>query len=40
MATFSDYKELVDKAIILEGKHHQMENHKRKYGHEKYNSRV
>ena len=40
VATFVDYQELVDKATILEGKHQQMENHKRKYGHEKYNSRV
>ena len=40
MATFSDYQELVDKAIILEGKHQQMENRKRKYGHGKYNSGV
>ena len=40
VATFSDYQELVDKATILEGKHQQMENRKRKYGHGKYNSGV
>ena len=40
VVTFANYQELVDKATILEGKHQQMENRKRKYGHGKYNSGV
>ena len=40
VATFNDYQELVDKALILEGRQQQVENCKRKYGHGKYNSGV
>ena len=40
MATFNNYQELVDKALILEGKQQQVENRKRMYGHGKYNSGV
>ena len=38
VATFANYQEMVDKAIILEGKHQVMENHKRKYGQGKFHS--
>ena len=38
VATFNNYQELVDRALVIEGKHHQIENHKRKYGQGKYNS--
>src|ERR1041385_6536590 len=38
--TFANYQEMVDKAIILEGKHQIMENRKRKYGQGKYQSRT
>ena len=37
MATFNSYRELVDKAIIPEGKQLQMENHKREYRQGRYN---
>ena len=40
VATFNNYQELVDKALILEGRQQQVENRKRKYGHGKYNSGV
>ena len=38
VATFNNYQELVDKALMIEGKHQQIESHKRKYGQGKYNS--
>ena len=38
VATFSNYQELVDRALMIEGKQHQIESHKRKYGQGKYNS--
>ena len=38
VATFNNYQELVDKAIILEGKQQQIDNRKRKDGQGKYNS--
>ena len=38
VATFANYQEMVDKAIILEGKHQIMENRKRKYGQGKFHS--
>ena len=36
--TFNNYQELVDKALMIEGKQQQIENRKRKYGQGKYNS--
>ena len=38
MATFKNYQELVDKALMIEGKQQQIESRKRKYGQGKYNS--
>ncbi|KAI5012277.1 hypothetical protein ZWY2020_024411 [Hordeum vulgare] len=38
IANFNNYQEQVDKALILEGKHQQMENRKREYGNGKFNS--
>ena len=38
VATFNNYQELVDKALMIEGKQQQIENRKRKYGQGKYNS--
>ena len=38
VATFNNYQELVDRALVIEGKHQQIENRKRKYGQGKYNS--
>ena len=38
VATFNNYQELVDHALMIEGKQQQIENHKRKYGQGKYNS--
>ena len=38
VATFNNYQELVDRALMIEGKHQQIKNHKRKYGQGKYNS--
>ena len=38
VATFNNYQELVDKAIILEGKQLQLDSRKRKYSQGKYNS--
>ena len=32
VATFNNYQELVDKALMIEGKQHQIESRKRKYG--------
>ena len=40
VATFANYQEMVDKAIVLEGKYQIMENRKRKYGQGKYQSRT
>ena len=37
VATFNDYQQLVDRALMIEGKQQQIENRKRKYGHGKYN---
>ena len=38
VATFTNYQVLVDKALMIEGKQHQIESHKRKYGQGRYNS--
>ena len=38
VATFNNYQELVDRALMIEGKQQRIENHKRKYGQGKYNS--
>ena len=38
VATFNNYQELVDRALIIEGKQQQIESCKRKYGQWKYNS--
>ena len=38
VATFANYQEMVDKALMIEGKQQQIENRKRKYGQGKYNS--
>ena len=38
VARFNNYQELVDRALMIEGKQQQIENHKRKYGQGKYNS--
>ena len=38
VATFTNYQELVDRALMIEGKQQQTENRKRKYGQGKYNS--
>ena len=38
VATFNNYQELVDRALMIEGKQQQIENRKRKYGQGKYNS--
>ena len=32
VATFNNYQELVDRALMIEGKQRQIENRKRKYG--------
>ena len=32
VATFNNYLELVDRALMIEGKQKQIDNHKRKYG--------
>ena len=37
VATFANYQELVDSALMIEGKQQQIENHKRKYGQGKNN---
>ena len=38
VANFNNYQELVDRALMLEGKQQQIDNRKRKYGQGKYNS--
>ena len=38
VATFNNYQELVDKALMMEGKQQQIESRKRKYVQGKYNS--
>src|SRR4051812_27129140 len=38
VASFNNYQELVDRALMIEGKQQQIENRKRKYGQGKYNS--
>ena len=38
VATFNNYQELVDRALMIEGKQQQIENRKRKYAQGKYNS--
>ena len=38
VATFNNYQELVDHALMIEGKQQQIENRKRKYGQGKFNS--
>ena len=38
VANFNNYQELVDRALMLEGKQQQIESRKRKYGQGKYNS--
>ena len=35
---FNNYQELVDRALMIEGKQQQIDNRKRKYGQGKYNS--
>ena len=38
VATFNNYQELVDRALMIEGTQQQIENRKRKYGQGKNNS--
>ena len=38
VATFNNYQELVDKALMIEGKQQQIDSRKRKYGQGRYNS--
>ena len=38
VATFNNYQELVDRALMIEGKQQQIDNRKRKFGQGKYNS--
>ena len=38
VASFNNYQELVDRALMIEGKQQQIDNRKRKYGQGKYNS--
>ena len=38
VATFSNYQELVDRALMIERKQQQLDSCKRKYGQGKYNS--
>ena len=38
VATFTNYQELVDRALMIESKQQQIESRKRKYGQGKYNS--
>ena len=38
VATFTNYQELVDRALMIEGKQQQIDNHKRKYGQGRYTS--
>ena len=37
VATFANYQDLVDRALMIEGKQHQIKSRKRKYGQGKYN---
>ena len=36
VATFNNYQELVDRALMIEGKQQQIVNRKRKYGQVRY----
>ena len=38
VSNFNNYRELVDRALMIEGKQQQIDNRKRKYGQGKYNS--
>ena len=38
VAAFNNYQQLVDRALMIEGKQQQIDNRKRKYGQGKYNS--
>ena len=38
VATFNNYQELVDRALIIEGKQQQIDNRKRTYGQGRYTS--
>ena len=38
VATFNNYQELVDRALMIDGKQQQIKSRKRKYGQGKYNS--
>ena len=38
LATFNNYQELVDRALMIEGKQQQIDSRKSKYGQGKYNS--
>ena len=40
VATFNNYQELVDRALMIEGKQQQIENRKRKYGQGKHTSEL
>ena len=40
VATFANYQELVDKALMIEGKQQQIDSSKRKYGQGKFNTRA
>ena len=40
VATFNNYQELVDCALMIEGKQQQIENCKRMYGQGKYSSEL
>ena len=40
VATFNNYQELEDCALMIEGEQQQIDNRKRKYGQGKYNSRA
>ena len=40
VATFNNYQELVDRALMIEGKQQQIDSRKRKYGQGKYNSEL
>ena len=38
VATFNNYQELVDRALMIEGKQQKIESRKRKYGQGKYST--
>ena len=38
VANFNNYQELVDRALVIEGKQQQIESRKRKYGQGKYST--